>query len=81
MCSPPPSVCAPLSARMVRQSHCCLLWPGGGGGVELAWRQEIPSVKEEVEVQRNRNTLQNHSLNRYGPDVESQTSGCHNERK
>lgn len=49
--------------------------------MELAWRQEIPSVKEEAEVQRNRNTLQNHSLNRYGPDVESQTSGCHNERK
>lgn len=49
--------------------------------MELAWRQEIPSVKEEVEVQRNRNTLQNHSINRYEPDVESQTSGCHNERK
>lgn len=56
MCSPPLSVCAPLSARTARQSRCCLLWPGDGGEEVLAWRREIPSVKKEVRVEREEHT-------------------------
>lgn len=83
MCLPPQSVCAPLSAHMARQFHCCPLWPGGGGGEELVWRQEIPSVKGEEEVERERNTWDtSEPLDKH---IQIQcwdsANGCHKERK
>lgn len=41
----------------------------------LEWRQEIPSVKKEVGVEREREThetLQNHCINTYRADVKIQ---------
>lgn len=54
-CSPPPSVCAPLSAHTARRSRCCPPWPGGGGGEGLGWRREIPSAKTDEEVWERKN--------------------------
>lgn len=71
-CSPPQSACAPLSAHTVRQSHCCLLRPGGGGAEGLEWRQEIPSARGRSGggERETHETLQNHCINTHRADVQ-----------